>query len=102
MYRRGEQRAHRRWLCALRSEAAICQLKLVCRSNPNSLQPFQSVPPQVGTSGRAAITPHTRSYYPASQSILFYLHLSNSTIFSFHYYLFGPFFLFTQFYLFTV
>lgn len=61
--RRGEQRAQRRWLGALRSEAAICQLKLVCHSNPNSLQPFQSVPPQVGTSGRAAITLHTWSYY---------------------------------------
>lgn len=62
-YGHGEQRAHRRWLGALRLEAAICQLKLVCHSNPNSLQPFQSVPPQVGTSGRAAITLHTRSYY---------------------------------------
>lgn len=44
-------------------EAAICLLKLVCHSYPNSLQPFQSVPPQVGTSGGAAITLHTHSYY---------------------------------------
>lgn len=57
------QRARHRWLSALHLEAAICQLKLVCHSNPNSLQPFQSVPPQVGTSGRAAITLHTRCYY---------------------------------------
>lgn len=86
-YRHGEQRAHRRWLGALRSEAAICQLKLVCHSNPNSLQPFQSVPPQVGTSGRAAITPHTHSYYSC---LPIHLILAKPTIFSFHHYPFDP------------
>lgn len=65
------QRVCHRWLGALHMEAAICLLKLVCHSYLNSLQPFQSVPPQVGTSGRAAITRHTHSYFLPSNPSYF-------------------------------
>lgn len=52
-------------------EAAICQLTLGRHSNQNAPQPFQSVPPQVGSSGRAVIPPHTlRLSIPSLQSII--------------------------------